>query len=203
MMKVQQKIFRYGVSPQSALVGEAPGPLPRRDPPHTTGRKLQGTRNCKHPMREKLSKEHSSESGNSKRKLPKQESTLNIVQFNICGLSTKKLELQNFLHKNKIQVALLQETQHVKDTDLNITGYTPYPCDCKDCQGAITYIRNDVTGKVENINTSQPTIIQKVQIWNAECNFTVYNLYNPPRNKMDLTGSFHETQFSKTIIAGL
>ena len=202
MMKSQQKIYRYGVSPQSVLAGEAPGPLPRRDPPQSTGRKNQRTGNAIHTSGKQKLPDYdntNSKSGDSERKL---DSTFNIAQFNICGLSTKKLEFENFLPKNRIKVALLQETQHVEDTNLNITGYTPYPCDCKDCQGAITYVRNDVTSKVENITTSQPTIIQKVEIWHTECNFTLYNLYNPPRNKMELTRTFHQTQFNKSIIAG-
>ena len=128
--------------------------------------------------------------------------SLNIVHFNICGLSTKKDEFKNFLHENKIHIALLQETQHTKETDLNITGYTQYPCDCTNCQGAITYIRNDVTGKVTNINTTQPTILQKAEIWHTGCKYDVYNVYNPPANKMDLIPHFDNTQFSKTIIAG-
>jgi len=117
-------------------------------------------------------------------------------------LSTKKDEFKVFLPDHKIDVALLQETQHVADTNLDITGYTHYPCECKDCQGAITYIKNNITGKVINISTSEPTIIQKAEIWLTGCKYEIYNLYNPPRNQMNLTPTFSETQFTRTIIAG-
>ena len=53
-MKVQAKISSYGVSPvESALAGEAPGPLPRRDPPQATGRKSRRKRGARHPLRDK------------------------------------------------------------------------------------------------------------------------------------------------------
>ena len=97
------------------------------------------------------------------------------------GCRPKKDEIKNFFHENKIHIALLQETQHTKETDLNISGYTQYQCVCNNCQGATTYIRNDITGKVTNINTKQPTILQKAEIWHSGSKYEVYNLYNTPQ----------------------
>ena len=149
------------------------------------------------------SKRHTSAPGSGicGRKAPSKKS-LNVVHFNICGIKSKKDEFKVFLSEHQIHIALLQETQHAADTNIEITGYSPYPCDCKNCQGAITYIRNDITGKVTNINTCQPTIIQKAEIWHTGCKYTIYNLYNPPANHMNLTPTFSDSQFSKTIIAG-
>ena len=199
-MKSTNKEISYGARPVADQeAGRVLRPVPRMDASLATGRDLFNDIQCNVDN----SQVPTSGSGVCGRNLPKKtSSTLNVVQFNICGLSTKKDEFKVFLHKHKIHVALLQETQHVADTNLDITGYTHYPCDCKDCQGAITYIRNDVTGKVTNINTSQPTIIQKAEIWHTGIKYAVYNLYNPPRNHMDLTPTFSESQFSKTMIAG-
>ena len=56
-------------------------------------------------------------------------------------------------------------TEIGKDTSLEIPGFTPKHCECSNCQGIVTYIRNDVTGTTENITTSHPTDLQKTTIW--------------------------------------
>ena len=107
MMKIQAKISSYGVSPvESPLAGEAPGPLPRRDPPQATGRKSRRKRGARHPLRDKATGQkpavfhkNTPSSGLSKDNLQKQKDqfeTLNIVQFNISGLSTKKSRTKSF-----------------------------------------------------------------------------------------------------------
>ena len=44
------------------------------------------------------------------------ETSLNVFQFNICGLRNKKTELAKVFQSHKIHVALLQETTH-QNTD--------------------------------------------------------------------------------------
>ena len=206
---------RYSARPVVRQAGRVLSPEPRQDSSQATGRKQpqrimdashiqQGSKFYSGNTTKKSHKAPSSafKTGCSGRNISKKTNYLNIVHFNICGISTKKDEFKVFLHENKIHVALLQETQHVLGTNLDITGYTPYPCDCKNCQGAITYIRNDVTGKVTNINTCQPTIIQKAEVWHSGCKYVIYNLYNPPSNHLNLTPTFGDSQFSKTVIAG-
>ena len=205
---------RYSARPVDRQAGRVLSPEPRQDSPPTTGRNLpQRKRNARlilqgpKPTTGKSTKTNKTPSsaprpGNYGRKTPKKPFPLTITHFNICGIATKKDEFKTFLHENKVHVALLQETQHVAETNINITGYTPYPCDCKNCQGSITYIRNDITGKVTNINTCQPTIIQKAEIWHAGCKYVIYNLYNPPSNHLNLTPTFGTSQFVKTVIAG-
>ena len=211
------KDFRCGVRSLGPREERVPSPVPRMDSPYTTGVRpphrrqdasCSSTRSTYSSGKENASSKpmpKSSETRAGDRRRKQAQPTflsLNIVQFNICGLSTKKDEIKNFFHENKIHIALLQETRHTEETDLYITGYTQYPCDCPNCQGAITYIRNDITGKVTNINTTQPTILQKAEIWHTGCKYEVYNLYNPPRNQMNLVPHFDDTHFSKTIIAG-
>ena len=206
---------RYSARPVARQAGRVLSPVPRKDSPPTTGRNYTQRRmNASHTR--PGSKFHTgkktkptsirptsaSGSGVCGRKTSSKHFSLNLVHFNICGIKSKKDEFKVFLNEHKIHIALLQETQHVADTNIDITGYTPYPCDCKNCQGAITYIRNDITGKVTNINTCQPTIIQKAEIWHTGCKYTIYNLYNPPANHLNLTPTFSDSQFSKTIIAG-
>ena len=69
---------------------------------------------------------------------------LNILQVNISGFTTKSFELIKMLNEENIHVALIEETilpTHLKnpgkDTSqrLAVSGYTPYQCKCKKCQG--------------------------------------------------------------------
>ena len=56
-----------------------------------------------------------------------------------------------------------------------------YPCECQNCQGVITYIRNDTTADVENqIKQDNPTHVQKVTVWEDNKKFSIYNIYSPP-----------------------
>ena len=114
-----------------------------------------------------------------KRKITKQ--SINILQANICGgLQKKKVELAKLFKKEKIHVAMLQEANH-KNVNYDITGYTSYPSDCKECLGIITYILNDIIGDVSPISIAHPTDVQAVTIWHAETKYSLFNVYNPPK----------------------
>ena len=136
----QRKSTSYGVGPVEFLAGTAPGPVPRMDPTPTTGQPKPNKNTRKKTVGQRYQKPNPGKSN-------KLSHSLNILQFNIDGFSNKKTELAYFLDKNNIHIALLQETQKGKFTDLHLTNYTPTHCDCVQCQGTITYIRNDVTGK--------------------------------------------------------
>ena len=127
---------------------------------------------------------------------------INTVQINICGgLDKKKVILANLFSTHMIHVALLQETRHRQDTDLHIAGYTAYPCNCTDCLGIITYIRNDIDGDVIHSTIAKPTDVQKIHIWHAEKKYTFYNVYNPPTAELKLP-DIQETVLHNTILAG-
>ena len=84
---------------------------------------------------------------------------LNILQLNINGLQNKKIELVKLLQDKEVHIALLQETILPKKTEITIPGYTKEPCTCKktlgtNCQGIMTLIRNDITGKTENLTNN-------------------------------------------------
>ena len=136
-----------------------------------------------------------------KRKKLSQNQTINILQANICGgLHIKKVELAKLFKKERIHVAMLQEARH-KNVNYDITGYTSYPCECKECLGIITYIRNDITGDVSPISIAHPTDVQKVTIWYAERKYDLYNVYNSPKYECKLP-NFQDSIYHKTIIAG-
>ena len=216
-MELHRKEKRYGARPVARQAGRVPGPEPRRGPPLATGGGIpQGDRKVRPtPKRSKTCSPDKAKESNvsnqgpantAEKNLPQTKSKikdpLKVFQFNVCGLSTKKFELSYVLHSNGIHVALLQETQHAEGTDIEISGYTSYPCSCKDCQGVITYLRNDLVGTVINLNSIQPAILQKAEIWYEGCKYKIYNIYNPPRNNLNLISEFSETQFSKTIVGG-
>ena len=122
----------------------------------------------------------------------------NVLQANVCGLDKKKTQLAKIMEERKIHIALLQETLH-SSCDINITGYTPYPCKCHGCQGIITYIRNDVQGEVETLNW-HPTDAQKATLWYGNNKLTIYNMYCPPSSTLNFLEQ--SSSFRKTIIAG-
>ena len=108
-MKVQQKLTRYGVVPVASLAGAAPGPVPRTDPPSTTGQEEQPAKHketsktrangnptgpqCQTPV-------SGGNEGITKKK--RKSGTLNILQFNASGIGTKKFELAHILNKNNL-----------------------------------------------------------------------------------------------------
>ncbi|GFR65706.1 RNA-directed DNA polymerase from mobile element jockey [Elysia marginata] len=126
--------------------------------------------------------------------------TLNIIQINTRGISNKKTELGKLFNTHNIHVALLQETQH-RNTDLHMTGYTPHPCKCKNCQGIVTYIRNDIHGEVKANSVAQPTDILEATVWFQDRKYTILNIYNPPANNYN-PAHLNDTEFHQTILAG-
>ena len=160
------KINRCGARPSEIPQDDrASGLLPRRGPPQPTGghptppcqtrrQRARGKSTGLPPPR------NHPRSGSTGRKDPQH---LNILQANLCGLSNKTVELAELLSSKKIHVALLQETLHrAKNANTHITGYTFYGCECTNCRGIATYVRNDVYGTAESIKSTQPTDTQRV-----------------------------------------
>ena len=121
-MELHRKEKRYGARPVARQAGRVPGPEPRRGPPLATGGGIpQGDRKVRPtPQRSKTcSPDKAKESNVSNqgtkntavKNLPQTESKpndpLKVIQFNVCGLSTKKFELSYVLHSKRIHVALL------------------------------------------------------------------------------------------------
>ena len=202
-MTVQPKKFRYGArSPVMSQAGAAPGPMPRRGPPQaTSGQTHSRFINVRQRRRYKERKKKPKPVKNQENQ-GKQQSCLNILQANVCCLSKKKTELAHLLSKKNIHVALIQESQHHYE-DPQISNYTHTTCDhAKDsCRGIVTYIRNDITGVVENLDTDTPCEQQKVTIWFSGSKYTIFNVYNPPWNTLSFN-SISQSNLQKTIVAG-
>ena len=117
----------------------------------------------------------------------------------MSGINPKRTEICKLLHDNNVHVALLQETLH-GESGVHMAGYTCYACECPDCRGVITYLRNDVQGDVTNL-PSGGTDIQRVTVWNTGGKFTIYNVYSPPRDVCELP-QLQKASYKKTMIAG-
>ena len=210
---------RYGVTPvEPCQAGGALRSQPRKDETLDTGTARSGTSGWFQKGARKQGKRKRKEN-NGPRKRPqynlsshqqhreqqlrrkKKNISLNILQANICGgLHIKKVELAKLFKKEKIHVAMLQEARH-KNVNYDITGYTSYPCECKECLGIITYIRNDITGDVSPVTIAHPTDVQKVTVWHEERPYELYNVYNSPKYECKLP-NLQDSIYQKTILAG-
>ena len=54
---------------------------------------------------------------------------------------------------------------------------------------------------MEKVILARPTCIQKITLWNDGNKFTIYNIYNPPKNHCNFS-YLTETIYHKTIVAG-
>ena len=149
--------------------GVVPGPNAsmKMGPPLATRGQHTRSRYVKVKQRKRI-KERKQKPDQPKKTPQQQQSCLNVLQVNISAISDKKIELAHLLSEKNIHVALVQESRHQsKDVNPHITNYTFTTCNhAKDeCQGVLTYIRNDITGTVENIESDRPTDLQKVTIW--------------------------------------
>ena len=125
---------------------------------------------------------------------------LNVFQFNIAGIQSKKEELGKALIDNDVHIALIQETILPKWQKIKFPGYTTYTCECNiKCQGIMCLIRNDTQAEVENIPTEELDI-QKVTAWFDNAKYTFYNIYWPNGSNTRLP--FVEATFKRCILAG-
>ena len=180
--------------------GAAPGPMPRRGPPQATSGQPQ-SRLINVRQRRRYKKRKKKPKPEQSKSQEKQQSCLNILQANVDSLKEKKTELAHLLSERNIHVALIQESRHYEEPQ--ISNYTHTTCGhAKDsCRGILTYIRNDITGVVENLDTDNPTDQQKITIWFLGSKYTIFNVYNPPWNEVSFN-SITETNLQKTIVAG-
>ncbi|GFR81082.1 RNA-directed DNA polymerase from mobile element jockey [Elysia marginata] len=84
-----------------------------------------------------------------------------------------------------------------------MTGYTPHPykCKCKNCQGIVTYIRNDIHGEVKANSVAQLTEILEATVWFQGRKYTILSIFNPPANNYN-PAHLNDTEYHQTILAG-
>ena len=127
----------------------------------------------------------------------KENPTFNVFQANVSGLNRKQTDLQKLFHDHNVHVALLQEAQH-KSCNTNISGYTPYTCNCENCRGIVTYVRNDLQCNVTEHTEDSPNDILLATVWFGLRKFKIYNIYSPP--KVDFSFTTEEVIFKSTIL---
>ena len=122
----------------------------------------------------------------------------NILQVNIEGLQPKVTELMKTLSKNDVHIALLQETLLPKN-EIKTPGYSKKICNCTECRGIMTLIRNDVQAEAENCPFGDVDI-QNINVWMDREHLSIQHFYCPPNSKSNIP--LEETTYRKAIIAG-
>ena len=114
---------------------------------------------------------------------------LRILQWNADGLSPKIAELDEYVHKNKIDVVLIQETKlTVNKPTPAIKGFTPVRADRPNSEfpggGLLTYVKHNIayrkigSAKTGNVEAVSVSIQQKARKW-----LDITNVYIPPRSE--------------------
>ena len=163
-MTIQSNRKRDGATPVMSQAGGVPGPMPRMGPPLATRGHPRSRRVMVKQRRRNLERASSTPNADQTNQNRQHQSSLNIVQINIDGISNKKTMLAHLFSEKDIHVALVQESQH-QNTDPSISNYSHSECDHskENCRGIITYIRNDITGTVEKIESARPADFHKFQ----------------------------------------
>ncbi|CAG5129898.1 unnamed protein product, partial [Candidula unifasciata] len=157
---------RYGARPEmDSQAGAVPSPLPRRGPTQITGGPSQMS--CGVRGRENRA------SGRTKK-------GVKLMHWNAEGITNKKLELENILNEEQIQICCLQETHLTEDTVFKIRGYQCFRSDRKGRKkgGILTLVRNNITAcQTEVYMDGAEYQILKLQTGNAD--FYLINYYCP------------------------
>ena len=202
-MTVNLKDYRCGADPVMSQAGAVPGPNAsmKMGPPSATSGQPR-SRYVKVRQRRRHREQRNHPKPDQPKKQQEQQSSLNILQINISGIDRKKTELAQIFSEKNVHVALVQESKH-QNADLHISNYSYTACDHtkENCQGVVTYIRNDITGSVEKLESSRPADFHKITIWHNGSKYTIYNVYNPPWNHLNFN-SIPDIIFSKSVIAG-
>ena len=142
---------------------------------------------------------------------------INILQLNVDGLRTKLSEIEQFLHKHNIHIALLQETKltHTHKTP-HIRHYSHIRTDRTDGHGGglITYIHKsilykDTTQTTQSLFQNDTTLeIQSLSVNSGhKQEVNIYNIYIPPDTSHAVPVHYNPqlhplTQTPNSIIAG-
>ena len=171
-MAVQLSLDRCGV----VLVGRsqggtAPGPQPQRGPTNAT--------DCGSDPLLMAGGGQSRATGHQ---------TLRIVHWNAEGVRQKKLELQQFLKVQKIDVCCIQET-HLNNTHrFSIRGYEIHRVDRADRPkgGVLTLVKTSIPSTEVQRSEKADTEYITVKLILPDRNLTICNLYSPPNKAINL-----------------
>ena len=114
--------------------------------------------------------------------------TLRIVHWNAEGVRQKKLELQQFLKAQKIDVCCIQET-HLNNTHrFSIRGYEIHRVDRADRPkgGVLTLVKTSIPSTEVQRSEKADTEYITVKLILPDRNLTICNLYSPPNKAVNL-----------------
>lgn len=132
-------INSYGACPVTDIqAGTAPGPIPRKGPTKTTGSPSQLPRGAR--------RQENRATGQTNQR------PIKIMHWNAEGVNSKrdgyskKLELENILEQEQVNVCCIQETHLSSDIAFKIRGYQCYRSDRKDRRkgGILTLVKNNI-----------------------------------------------------------
>jgi hypothetical protein len=117
----------------------------------------------------------------------KRKTGITIMHWNAEGIQDKKIELENFMHHNAINICCIQETHLQDGKPFKIRGYQVFRNDRQGRKkgGVMTLIRNNInaseikrwTGKTEYTQT---------WITTTTCTLDLVNYYCPNDTSLDL-----------------
>ena len=114
--------------------------------------------------------------------------TLRIVHWNAEGVRQKKLELQQFLKEQKIDICCIQET-HLNNTHrFSIRGYEIHRVDRADRPkgGVLTLVKTTIPSTEAQRSEKADTEYITMQLILPDRNLTICNLYSPPNKAISL-----------------
>ena len=111
----------------------------------------------------------------------------NIMQWNAEGVSSKKEELQQFLHKNSINICCIQETHLQEGKPFKIRGYQVFLNGRKGRSkgGVMTLVRNNINAMEINKFTGEAEYLE-VKVVIQDSTFTIGNYYCPVDKMLSL-----------------
>lgn len=172
-MAVQLSLERCGVVLLNRRQGRtAPGPEPQRDPNQAT--------DCGPDTPSVTRGDQSTATSHTQ--------PLRILHWNAEGVQHKKLELQNFLKANSIDICCVQETHLNNNHRFFIRGYELYRQDRQDRPkgGVCTLVRNSLSSVETKRSNDSDTESITVNIILSGQHLTVHNIYSPPDKQIKL-----------------
>lgn len=138
--------------------------------------------------------------------LPTASPALRILQCNILGLRSRRLEVIQTLNQFDVDVALSQETRLPCFEPFDVPGYQTYWCCChlpssgasRSCRGIATLIHNGLCAGEIPIGDLSSTDVLGHRIKVGGQLFSIFNIYQPCRAKVRLP----EVSGTNVILAG-
>ena len=115
--------------------------------------------------------------------------TLHIVHWNAEGVRQKKLELQQFLKAQKIDVCCCTQETHLNNTHrFSIQGYEIHRVDRADRPkgGVLTLVKTSIPSTEVQRSEKVDTEYITVKLILPDRNLTICNLYSPPNKAINL-----------------